>query len=82
MYVSINKNAPLAHCYPDGRYRRELNKEEWLSNLKKNKIDLLVVCLPHEEKKFPIEDEWAANQSDIFQLLFSNSMARIYKVNL
>ena len=58
-----------------------------MNNLKREKIDLLFIGLPHainnesaDPKEFPIEDQWAGAHPDDFQLLFSNSLSRIYKV--
>lgn len=88
-YVSVNDKPPLPHYYSDGLYRREKSFEAWLRNLKQMKAELLFVALPHkinnessDPRQFPIEDRWAAQHPADFQLLFSNSVCRIYKVLL
>jgi hypothetical protein len=80
-YVSINNKPPIAHYYPDEEFRKEQDEKAWLNNLKNNKVDLLVVYFPHQDDKFPIEDEWAKKNSDKFKLVFANSKARIYSIN-
>lgn len=80
-YVSINNKPPIAHYYPDEEFRKEEDEKAWLNNLKNNKVDLLVVYFPHQDDKFPIEDEWAKKNSDKFKLVFANSKARIYSIN-
>lgn len=86
-YISVNDKPPLPHYYPDGSYRKEKNFQSWLRNLDKKKIEYLFIALPHEVnnesdnlKEFSIEDKWASLHPDIFQLIFSNSKAHIYKV--
>lgn len=86
-YISTNDKQSLVHYYPDGLYRREKIFESWRKNLKDNRIQYLFVALPHKEsnesadkKAFPIEDRWAAEHPEIFDLAFSNSLAHIYKV--
>ncbi|MDP2927671.1 MAG: glycosyltransferase family 39 protein [Candidatus Omnitrophota bacterium] len=89
LYVSVNDKPPLAHFYADGLYRKEKNYGSWLNNLRKDKVDYLFIALPHklnnesnDLKKFPIEDDWASGHAESFKLVFSNSLARIYKILL
>lgn len=81
-YVSINNKPAVAHYYPDGEFRKEQDEKAWLNNLKNNKVDLLVIYFPHQDDKFPVEDEWARKNSDKFKLVFANSKARIYSVSI
>ncbi len=88
-YISVNKGLPFAHYYADGLYRKEKSFADWKDNLIKKRIDLLFVGQPHELnnesdnlKMFPVEDQWAAEHPNDFQLLFSNSLCHIYKVTL
>ncbi len=79
-YVSVNKTVPLAHNYPGALYRAELDEKAWLKNIFDNKVDLLVVYLPHQSDQFPVEDEWAMKNKNIFNLVYENSKARVYEV--
>ncbi len=88
-YVSINAKEILPYNKPDGLYRQNKDFFAWIKNLKEAKIEYLFValsCFANREvddpTKFPIEDEWAVAHPDSFQLLFSNSLVHIYKVNL
>jgi hypothetical protein len=81
-YVSVNAQPPLAHYYPDGRFRRQQIESAWLENLRREKVDFLVVYLPHEENVFPVEDDWARKNADKFQLAFKNDKVRIYEVSV
>jgi hypothetical protein len=87
-YVSINKQEANPYNRLDGLWRQIKDFAAWRENLKKERIEYLFVALPFFENresddptKFPIEDEWAAAHSKDFQLLFSNSLAHIYKVH-
>lgn len=86
-YVSLNDKPSLPHYYPDGFYRREKNFDSWKINLAKQNIDYLFIALPRpinnesaDKAEFPIEDAWAISNPEDFQLAFSNSKVRIYKV--
>ena len=86
-YVSINEKEITPYNNPDGLFRKVRDFSAWEKNLRKEKIEYLFVALPffdnRESKdpaKFPIEDEWAIAHPKDFQLLFSNSLAHIYKV--
>lgn len=88
-YISVNKGLPFAHYYPDGLYRKEKNFDDWKENLRKERIEVLFVALPHplnneseDLKMFSIEDQWAVAHPNDFQLLYSNSLCHIYKVAL
>ncbi len=88
-YVSINAKEVSPYNKPDGLCRQTKDFPSWIGNLKKAKIEYLFTALPCAENrevddptKFPIEDEWAVAHPDGFRLLFSNSLAHIYKVNL
>lgn len=88
-YISINEKEAAPYNKPDGRYREVKDFLAWKENLKKERIEYLFIALPfainresQDPSKFPIEDEWAANQPENFRLLFSNSLSHIYKVSL
>lgn len=88
-YVSINAKEVTAYNKPDGLFRKTRDFAAWKENLKKERIEYLFVALPffdnresEDPKKFPIEDEWAGAHPDDFQLIFSNSLSRIYKVSI
>lgn len=88
-YVSVNKKEITPYNNPDGLYRQIKDFFAWRNNLKKERIEYLFIALPclfnreeDDPAKFPIEDEWAAMHPDDFQLLFNNSLSRIYKVSI
>jgi len=86
-YISVNEKEVATYNKPDGLCRENKNFQAWRENLKKEKIEYLFIALPFFENreiddpaKFPIEDEWASTHTKDFQLLFSNSLSRIYRV--
>ena len=86
-YVSINEKEITPYNNPDGRYRQIQDFSAWRENLKRYEVEYLFVAKPVfknresvDPDKFPIEDEWANAHAEDFQLLFSNSLTRIYKV--
>ncbi|MDO8662424.1 MAG: hypothetical protein Q7K98_04295 [Candidatus Omnitrophota bacterium] len=88
-YVSVNEKEATPYNEPDGLIRQIKDFPAWRENLKKEGIEYLFVALPffdnresEDPSKFPIEDEWASSNPQDFQLLFSNSLARIYKVSI
>jgi len=88
-YISINAKEASPYNKPDGLYRQIKDFSAWENNLKKEKIEYLFIALPfainresEDPNKFPIEDEWAVGHPGDFQLVFSNSLAHIYKVSL
>jgi hypothetical protein len=87
-YVSTNEKEADPYNQWDGLYRKTKGFPAWLNNLRKEKIEYLFVAKPfpinresEDLSQFTIEDEWAKAHPEYFQLLFSNSLARIYKVN-
>ncbi|MDD5355576.1 MAG: hypothetical protein PHY56_03475, partial [Candidatus Omnitrophica bacterium] len=85
-YVSVNKKETALYNNPDGLCRKVKDFSAWRVNLKKEKIGYLFIALPFPENresedpaKFPIEDEWALTHAQDFQLVYANSLARIYK---
>jgi len=88
-YISINEKEITPYNSPDGRYREIKDFSAWRENLKKYKAEYLFVAKPvfenresQDPDKFPIEDNWASAHPEYLQLLFSNSLAHIYKVNI
>lgn len=86
-YVSINEKEITPYNNPDGLYRKIQDFSAWRENLKKYKAEYLFIAKPVFENresidpnKFPIEDEWAIAHPEDFQLVFNNSLSRIYKV--
>jgi hypothetical protein len=87
-YVSINKKEISPYNNPDGLCRRVKDFPAWKANLEKEKIQFFFIALPFfdnreydDPMRFPIEDEWASTHPDDFVLLYSNSLAHIYRVN-
>jgi hypothetical protein len=88
-YISINEREPDPYNKPDGLLRAKKDYHAWRNNLKKNNIEYLFIALPFFENrevddpsKFTIEDEWALGHPEEFELLYSNSLARIYKIKI
>jgi hypothetical protein len=88
-YVSINAKEADPYNKPDGLSRRTWDFQAWKMNLKKERIEYLFIALPffnnresEDPNKFPIEDEWIGMHPEEFQLVFSNPLARIYKVSI
>lgn len=86
-YISVNNKEIAPYNNPDGLYRRVQDYAAWKENLRKHKIDYLFIAKPvfnnresADPDKFPIEDEWAAAHPDNFELVFNNSLTRIYKL--
>jgi len=86
-YVSINEKEASLYNHFDGLFRKTKDFSAWRENLKKEKAEYLFIALPFLENrespdpgKFPVEDEWAASHPGDFQLMFSNSLSRIYKI--
>lgn len=89
IYISVNDKPNLPHYYPDGLYRKIKDFNAWKENLKKERIDLLFIGLPHainnesdDPNEFPVEDQWAVAHAQFFKPVFSNSLVHIYKVDL
>ncbi|HOX29488.1 MAG TPA: hypothetical protein PLQ76_10080, partial [bacterium] len=71
-------------------HRFDASIDAWVSNLEKEKIELLfattldpvaMMHMEHDEKGFPIEVSWALSRPDLFKLVFSNSEVRIFYFN-
>lgn len=65
-----------------GNYRGFADADIWLFNLLEKRIDYLFIYSLHQTKEleFPIEDTWAKNKPEIFNLDFSNETIHIYKI--
>ncbi|MBI3018794.1 MAG: hypothetical protein HYY61_02755 [Deltaproteobacteria bacterium] len=65
-----------------GNYRADADYSVWLRNLLQKNTDYLFIYSLHQTKEiaFPLEDTWARDHSDQFNLVFSNETIRIYKV--
>ncbi|MFA5118003.1 MAG: hypothetical protein WC695_04015 [Candidatus Omnitrophota bacterium] len=86
-YISVNDKEITPYNDPDGSCRQKKDYAAWRRNLLSKKVDYLYTVLPCPENRevedagaFPIEDQWAAGHPEGFQLVFSNSLTRIYKV--
>ncbi|MBI3017200.1 MAG: hypothetical protein HYY62_04295 [Deltaproteobacteria bacterium] len=65
-----------------GNYRADAEYSVWLQNLLRKNTDYLFIYSLHQTKElaFPLEDKWAQDHSDKFNLAFSNETIHIYKV--
>jgi len=89
VYVSVNEKEITPYNKPDGLYRKIKDFSAWRNNLKKQNIEYLFIAQPvfnnredPDPSKFPVEDEWALAHPQDFQLVFNNSLSRIYKVTI
>lgn len=66
----------------ENNYRGRADYQIWLSNLRKRKTDYLFLYSLHQIKtiKFPMEDEWAKQHSEVFEPIFYNNTIHIYKI--
>ncbi len=67
--------------------RREMNYSAWISNLKRENIDVLFVTIIHQQQigiewiesnGFPIEDFWARKNPNLFKRIYENKHVHIY----
>jgi hypothetical protein len=63
-------------------YRAGADFSVWLANLRKRKADYLFVYSLHQTKEiiFPLEDQWASANPDIFISVFKNNTVHIYRI--
>ena len=66
----------------DENYRGKANFIQWYENLTAESTDYLYIyTFKFDKKPFsPIEDRWARNHPDKFELVLDNASARIYRV--
>jgi hypothetical protein len=88
-YVSVNTKETSLYDHPDGLCRKVKDFTAWRENLRKELIEYLFIALPFPDNResedptrFPVEDDWAGAHPENFQLLYSNSLSRIYKVTI
>ena len=67
----------------ENNYRGKADYTVWLGNLQRTNTEYVFIYSLQQVKGviFPLEEEWAQAHPEIFQLVFSNSTIRIYKVN-
>ena len=65
-----------------GNYRAFADRDVWLFNILEKKTNYLFIYSLHQTKEiaFPIEDAWAKEKPEIFNLVFSNETIHIYKI--
>jgi len=72
-------------------YRLELDTRSWWNNLQLEKVDYLMVTrlaeaelvnIEHDEKGWPTEKSWADQYSELFDLVYADPYARVYRVML
>ncbi|MDD5044283.1 MAG: hypothetical protein PHU91_03010 [Candidatus Omnitrophica bacterium] len=63
-------------------YRGNADYRVWLNNLMKKNTDHLFIYSLHQTKDiiFPMEDKWANQHADRFNLVFANENVHIYKI--
>jgi hypothetical protein len=66
-----------------GNYREFPDYGTWLSNLKEERIDFLIVYTLHMirgQDVFPLENDWAAIHPEVFEPVFRKNSVMIYRV--
>jgi hypothetical protein len=65
-----------------GNYRADADYKVWLGNLTRRNTDYLFIYSLHQIKgvEFPMEDIWAKNNKNKFNLAFANETVHIYKI--
>ena len=72
-------------------YRLRLSPGTWWNNLQQKKVDYLMVTrlaepelvnIEHDEKGWPTERSWADQYSELFDLVYADPYARVYRVML
>ena len=76
-FISLHKNLETS-----GNYRQNPDFIHWLNNLKKEKADYIFIYAFHQIKDviFPIEDNWAKDHPEYFNLVFNNNRVHIYEI--
>jgi len=79
IYVHVNAAAhdnPL--LYPGCAVRVDPSPEAWLENLRRQGVEWLYVAR-FPEFDFPVEDAWARQRPDLFELRFDHPTNRVYR---
>jgi len=86
-YVPVNNKPLAAYASKDAFYRGEKDYTIWMSNLSAAGIDYVFIAQAEKEDdefndttKFSLEETWCRQKPDKFELVFSNSLTRIYRV--
>jgi len=63
-------------------YRGNADYHVWLKNILRRQTDYLFIYSLHQTKEtiFPIEDRWAKEHPETFELVFKNKSIHIYKI--
>lgn len=75
-FLSLHRNLE-----EKGNYRSAADYYDWISNLFHRRIDYLFIYSLHQTKdiEFPLEDNWAKANPDIFRPVFTNETIHVYK---
>lgn len=66
-----------------GNYREFPDYDAWVSNLKKERIDFLVIYTLHmirNQNIFPFENDWAMAHPEVFEPVFNKNSVKIYRL--
>jgi len=65
-----------------GNYRGNADYQTWISNLEKRKTGFLFIYSLHHTKsiRFPIEEQWAREHPEKFDLVFNNEGVKIFRL--
>jgi len=75
-------NTVFRNFEDEGNYRGKADYSVWLRNLRKQNTDFLFVYseLHTKTPPFPVEDSWANNHPETFEMVFKNDTIHIYKI--
>jgi hypothetical protein len=83
LYIDVNARAGGAiHAYPEARFRADPDERAWLANLKRARVEWLVVHHPDPgvPGPWPIEARWADARPDRFAPIHRDDWIRVYRV--
>lgn len=79
VYVHVNEAAhDDPHLYPGCDVRVAPSPEAWLANLRRQGVEWLYVAR-FPEFDFPVEDSWARQRPDLFELRLDHPANRVYR---
>lgn len=82
-YVWSNDGESMHRTFEENEnYRGMPDYQIWLGNLLRRQTDYLFIYSLHHLKiiRFPVEDVWANNHPEIFNLVFKNGTIHIYEI--
>lgn len=78
VYVQTHDGPAGSYLDPGGESRKRLDRQAWLTNLQKQKVDALVVQRWSKSPEWPVEYTWAKELG--FPLLFENEHNAVFRL--